>query len=90
MKMTTHEVAEHMVATGKAYTAAMLVSELGIAFNNASGALYNIRLGKRYQTQVSELPGRTVRVISVDGFDQAHTTTQLWRLAIFGTPLEVA
>ncbi|AYV12338.1 TPA: hypothetical protein QD004_002431 [Shewanella algae] len=75
MPITTNQVAEHMLKSGKQYTAAMLGKELGISAELAAGKLYNIRSGKRYRCNVTPLPRRTVQVVAIDG--RTRTRQQL-------------
>ncbi|WP_417762206.1 hypothetical protein [Shewanella sp.] len=84
MKLSTLEVAEHMVTTGKAYTAATLAKELGITAVEASAKLFNIRTTPKYYTHVTELPKRTVRVKAIKG---QSSNQAMWNLAIFGRQL---
>lgn len=78
---STQQIAEHMAITGKPYTAAMLGKELGITAAVASSKLFNIRNTPRYKVEVSDLPHRTVRVISISG---CSSSEDLWNLALFG------
>lgn len=73
--ITTQSAAEHMLTTGRRYTAAKLGKELGISAELAAGKLYNIRTGKRYRCNVTPLPRRTVQVVAIDG--RTHTRQQL-------------
>ena len=83
--MNTVSVAEHMLSTGKLYSASMLASELGISAIEASGKLFNIRNASKYQCEVTPLPGRKIKVISISG--RRVSKTALWNLALFGKPL---
>ncbi|MEC4729105.1 hypothetical protein HWQ46_26740 [Shewanella sp. D64] len=82
MSNLTQDTAEHMLTTGKKYTAATLAMELGISTRQASAKLYNIRESRKYTTKQSSLPRRTVKVISISG--RKLPASQLWALAIFG------
>ncbi|WP_260846599.1 hypothetical protein [Shewanella algae] len=73
--ISTMAAAEHMLKSGKQYTAAMLGKELGISAELAAGKLYNIRTGKRYRCNVTPLPRRTVQVVAIDG--RTRTRQQL-------------
>lgn len=75
MIRTTNEVAEHMLTTGRHYSAAQLGAELGITAQAASSKLYNIRTTGRYQCEVTAKPGRLVKVLSING--STRTRTQL-------------
>ena len=78
---STSEVAEKMLESGKRYTSATLGKELGISSKAASAKLFNIRESKKYKCEISSLPNRTVKVISIHGKSIAKST--LWNLAIF-------
>lgn len=80
--MLTNEAAEHMHSRGGFYTAAKLASETNISAKEASGLLFNIRQGIKYQTNVTALPGRKVKVIAINGSKQPKAN--LWHLAMFG------
>jgi len=80
--MLTNEAAEHMHSQGGFYTAAKLASETNMSAKEASGILYNIRQGKKYQTNETSLPGRKAKVIAINGSKQSKAN--LWRLAMFG------
>lgn len=73
--ITTQSAAEHMLTTGRRYTAAKLGKELGISAELAAGKLYNIRTAKRYGCNVTPMPSRTVQVVSIDG--RSRTRQQL-------------
>jgi len=83
--MNTEKVAEHMLSTGKFYSASLLAAELGISAVEASGKLFNIRNSKKYKCQVTELPGRKIRVLQIGG--RKISNAALWNLAIFGKAL---
>ncbi|KGJ89516.1 hypothetical protein [Colwellia psychrerythraea] len=80
--MLTNEAAEHMQSQGGFYTAAKLANETSISAKEATGLLYNIRQGKKYQTDETSLPGREVKVITINGNKQSKAN--LWHLAMFG------
>jgi len=87
--MNTQSVAEYMLSTGKYYSASILASELGISAVYASGKLFNIRNSRKYQCEVTPLPGRKIKVLSIKG--RKVSKIALWNLALFGKPLsEVA
>ena len=85
---STREVAEHMLSTGKDYTAAILAEDLGVSTHFASGKIYNIRVSRKYQTEQTRCPGRTVKVISIGS--RKVSELNLWDLVIFGKGIEVA
>lgn len=76
----TGEAAEAMLKSGGYFTAATLGEKLGITAKEASGLLYNIRVGKKYETLETELPNRTVKVVSISG--RKVNKSDLWRLAL--------
>lgn len=78
--LTTSEVAEHMLQTGNFYTAATLSKELGISLSRASGKLYNIKNGKKYQTIEKGCP-IAVKVTDIQG--RLHRQ-QLWKQILSG------
>ncbi len=80
--VSTTAAAEHMLTTGKPYTAALLAAELGISTHQASGKLYNIRTSSKYSTVATELPNRTVKLTAIKGRKQSLNS--LMKLAIFG------
>ncbi|TVP11759.1 hypothetical protein [Shewanella sp. KCT] len=80
--VSTTAAAEHMLTTGKPYTAALLAEELGISAQQASGKLYNIRTSSKYNAIVTELPNRTVKLTAIKGRKQSLNS--LMKLAIFG------
>lgn len=84
--MKTLLVAEHMLTTGKAYTAGLLSRELGISVTEASGKLFNIRNSKKYVCLVSPLPGRKVKVVTING--RKISSSKLWRMALCGNPTQ--
>ena len=86
--MLTNEAAEHMLNSGNYYTAATLATETSTSAKEASGLLCNIRNAKKYQTEVTPLPGRKVKVISISGNKKSQE--KLWNLAIFGNKKAVA
>lgn len=79
-KLTTAEVAEHMVKKGGFYTAQKLGRELGITAKNASGKLCNIRKCRRFITEETPLPNRTVKIKKIR--DSEFIQESLWDLAI--------
>ena len=80
--MLTNEAAQHMLDSGTYYTAALLAAETSTSAKEASGLLCNIRNAKKYQTEITPLPGRKVKVISISGNQKSQA--KLWDLAIFG------
>ncbi|QYJ79394.1 hypothetical protein [Shewanella acanthi] len=83
--MRTDQAAEHMLATGKYYTAGMLANELGISAVEASGKLFNIRHAGKYQCDCTPLPNRKVKVSAIKG--RATSKQVLWALALFKKPI---
>lgn len=83
--MNTSYVADHMLSTGKHYTAGQLGAELGISAIEASAKLWNIRHSKKYQCDCTNLPNRTVKVTAING--RSINTRSLWNLVIFNKPL---
>lgn len=81
----TQKAAEHMLATGRFYSAGLLGRELGISAVDASGKLANIRHAKKYQCVVTALPNRLVKVVAING--SAVAKAALWELALFQRPL---
>ncbi|AYV11538.1 hypothetical protein [Shewanella sp. 10B] len=75
MDYTTVKVAEHMITTGRYYSAALLGKELGMSAQQVSGKLYNIRTSCRYQCEVTALPNRLIKMLSING--RTSTRTQL-------------
>ena len=65
-RMTTHEVAESMLDSGRFFTASTLAKTLGIPLDNANNTLYNIKTTKKYQT-VTEGKPVAVKVIDIQG-----------------------
>ncbi|TMS80568.1 hypothetical protein CWB65_14685 [Pseudoalteromonas sp. S554] len=78
--MTTSEAAEIMLESGGCFTAATLGYKLNISAKEASGLLYNIRTGKKYVTVETDLPNRTVKVVSISG--RKVSENNLWRVAL--------
>ena len=78
--ISTCEAAEVMLKSGSYYTAATLGKELDITAKEATGLLYNIRTGKKYETLVTALPKRTVKVVSIAG--RKINNADLWRVAL--------
>jgi len=79
--MNTREIAEHMLSTSNKYTAASLAAELEITARQASGKLFNIRTSKKYQTEQSKLPNRTVQVTAING--RKLTDSTMWKMVFF-------
>lgn len=77
--ITTGEAAEAMLESGGYFTAATLGERLGITAKEASGLLYNIRKGLKYETLETELPNRKVKVVDISG---RKAKKDLWRLAL--------
>lgn len=86
--MLTNEAAEHMLNSGGYYTAATLAAETTTSAKEASGLLFNIRNSKKYQTEITPLPGRKVKVIAIAGNKKSQA--KLWDFAIFGINREAA
>lgn len=82
---STLAAAQLMLASGQFYSASLLAREMGISAIDASGKLANIRHSKKYQCEVTPLPGRTVRVIAIAG--RATPPQALWQLVLFQRPL---
>jgi hypothetical protein len=80
----TYQIAEYMLSSGKFYTAASLASELDIHSRVVSGKLFNIRVSKKYKCEITTMPNRTIKVISICGSSIARNT--LWNLALFNKP----
>lgn len=78
--VSTEEAAETMLKTQYFYNAALLGKKLGITAKKASGLLFNIRQGKKYETLETSLPNRTVKIISICG--RRTNQNDLWRLAL--------
>jgi len=76
--MDTYSAALHMRKSGEFYTAAKLGHELNVSAKVASGYLFNIRTSPKYKTEVTELPNRTVQVLSIKG----DVNTNVWQLAL--------
>jgi hypothetical protein len=76
---TTGEAAEVMIESGGYFTATTLGEKLGITAKEASGLLYNIRVGKKYETLETALPNRKVKVMDISG---RKAKKDLWRLAL--------
>jgi|GEM_PF-1144518 len=76
---STGEAAEVMLESGSYFTAATLGEKLGVTAKEASGLLYNIRSGLKYETIETELPNRKVKVVDVSG---RKIKGSLWRLAL--------
>lgn len=83
--MNTYLVAEHMLSTGRHYTAAQLGAELGISAIEASAKLWNIRHSKKYQYECTNLPNRTIKVSAIKG--RTMSKNVLWNLVLFNKPL---
>lgn len=75
MSLSTQEVAEHMLASGKAYTAATLKKELGLGQAYVSGKFYNIFMAKKYKTVLTCASPRTLRVVDIEGKQREQ---ELW------------
>jgi hypothetical protein len=80
--MLTNAAAEHMHNQGGFYTAAKRAGETNISAKEAIGLLYNIRQGNKYQNNVTDLPGREVKIIAINGNKQSKAN--LWYLSMFG------
>jgi len=78
--ISTSEAAEIMLKSGSYFTASTLGERLGITAREASGLLYNIRVGKKYETLETELPNRRVKLVSISG--RKVNNNDLWRLAL--------
>ena len=76
---TTGEAAEVMLESGGYFTSATLGEKLGITAKEATGLLYNIRNGLKYETLETELPNRAVKVVDISG---RKAKKDLWRLAL--------
>jgi hypothetical protein len=76
----TNEAAEHMLKTRVFYTAAKLGDEIKASAKEASGLLYNIRKSEKYETECTHVPGRKVKVLSING--SQNSKADLWRLAL--------
>ncbi|RBP75298.1 hypothetical protein DET47_12337 [Shewanella putrefaciens] len=83
--MNTLAAAEHMLSTGRFYSASELGAELGISAVEASGKLFNIRTSKKYQCDVTPLPNRKIKVVEING--RTISSKSLWNLALFQKPL---
>ncbi|PMM20835.1 hypothetical protein BCT58_18065 [Vibrio lentus] len=79
-KMSTQEMAAYMLESGVHYTAASLSKELGIPLANASGNLYNIITGKKYETDLVGKPV-TVKVVDIRGLKKGQ---RLWSQILSG------
>jgi hypothetical protein len=86
-QISTQFVAEHMLKTGKQYSAATLGLELGINSKVASAKLFNIRVSSKYECLVTQKPNRKIKVTSIDGV--TISKGKLWDLAIFNKPLNL-
>lgn len=78
--VSTMEAAEFMLKSGDFFTAGTLGEKLGITAKDATGLLYNIRNGKKYDTLETALPNRTVKVVLISG--RKVNEKDLWRLAL--------
>lgn len=74
--------AEAMLGNGW-YTAGRLANELGVSAQSAAGYLFNIRNSSVYEAEVTELPGRKIKLVAIDG--RRTSQGDLWRSAIFGS-----
>ena len=74
------EAAEHMLSCGTFFSAAKLGADLNVTAIVASGFLYNIRSGKKYETIETALPNREVKLISISG--RKVSASDLWKLAL--------
>ncbi|MGI2056203.1 hypothetical protein ACRN9T_03270 [Shewanella baltica] len=83
--MKTSLIAEHMLSTGVFYTAGQLGTELGISAVEASGKLFNIRTSKKYQCEVTPLPNRKIKLLSIGG--KSVSKNSLWDLVLFNKPI---
>ncbi|WP_088213173.1 hypothetical protein [Shewanella sp. Shew256] len=83
--MNTYLVAEHMLSTGRHYTAAQLGAELGISAIEASAKLWNVRNSQKYQCECTNLPNRTVKVLAIKG--RVNSKKALWDLVLFNKPI---
>jgi hypothetical protein len=77
----TADAAEHMLKTKKFYTAKNLSVELEVTSKKASGFLFNIRTSAKYNTIETDLPNRTIKLISIMG--RKSNLNDLWKLALF-------
>lgn len=78
--ISTFEAAEFMLKNGGYFTAGTLGENLDITAKEASGLLYNMRVGKKYETLETALPNRRVKVVSISG--RKINENDLWRLAL--------
>ncbi|MBE8233012.1 MAG: hypothetical protein HAW67_04695 [Endozoicomonadaceae bacterium] len=78
--MNTNHAAEMMLKSGLYFTSATLAKELNISAKKASGLLYNIRTCAKYETDVTRLPNRTIKVLSICG--RSKNIKELWRLVL--------
>ena len=78
--ISTSEAAEIMLKNGGYFTAATLGKKLNITAKEATGLLYNIRVGKKYDTLETDLPNRTIKVLAISG--RKVSESDLWRLAL--------
>ena len=86
-QISTQFVAEHMLKTGKQYSAATLGLELGINSKAASAKLFNIRVSEKYKCLVTPMPNRKIKVVAIGGM--TIPKNKLWDLAIFNRPLNI-
>ncbi|MCW3171390.1 hypothetical protein [Shewanella subflava] len=84
-QLSTSYVAEHMLQTGKLYSAAELAFELGTNTKVASAKLFNIRVTKKYECEIKPAPNRKVRVIAIDGVSVSKNA--LWDFVLFSRPI---
>lgn len=80
MIISTIDAAEFMLKSNSYFTAGELGKELGITAKKASGLLYNIRTGNKYNTLETPLPNRTVKLLSNSG--RKTNMNDLWRTAL--------
>ncbi|GMQ49643.1 hypothetical protein [Vibrio sp. 10N] len=65
-KLSTYEIAEHMLESGKAYSITTLYKELGLDKVYVAGKFHNIYVSKKYKVNVIEEKPRTIRVIDIE------------------------
>lgn len=78
--VSTIDAAEVMLKSGSYFTARTLGEKLSVSAKDASGLLYNIRKGGKYESLETELPNRKVKVVSISG--RKINENDLWRIAL--------
>lgn len=77
--LSTSEIAEHMLSTGKTYCISSLYKELDMPISLVSGKFHNIRMAKKYETIVVSTNPIMIKVIDISGRAKEKS---LWKIVL--------